>query len=80
VKFNLARGLYRIGVIGAILWIAYSLYHYDNNWCIIYDIVVFYMTFIEPVIGVPVFSFVLIFGTMILWVGLWVANGFRSDK
>ena len=38
----------------------------------------YFMTLIEKAIGVPILVFVL--GTVVLWVGRWVAKGFRPSQ
>jgi hypothetical protein len=92
VKVNFAGGLRRIWIIGTILWIACSLYHYGTTCSVYpeaihcwslrgyydYTFVQFFMTLIETEIGIPVLVFA--FGTVVLWVGRWVAKGFQPSQ
>ena len=96
MRVNLARGLRRIWIAGTIPWIVYCLYHYSTKCFIYpeaircwslrgnsysydgYTTVQYFMTLIEAAITPPVLVFVL--GTVIFWVGRWIAKGFQPSQ
>jgi hypothetical protein len=94
VKINLVRGLRRAWLIGSLLWIIYWSWHYydaclrDSSeyfWCYFNGISPTYYThehffteLLEFAIGTPVLVFIL--GAVALWIGRWVAKGFRPSE
>ena len=94
VKINHARGLRRAWLVGSLFWIIYWSWRYcrychhdfpEYFLCYVgggpstyYTTERFYTELPEFVIGAPVLIFLL--GAVALWIGRWVANGFRPAE
>jgi hypothetical protein len=93
VKLNLAEGLFRIWVVGTILWSLYSIFdyfgrchfypneincRYRSNDYLVYNRGEFSAVFLGWTIGVPIGAFLI--GVVALRVGRWIAKGFRPSQ
>jgi hypothetical protein len=91
-SINLARGLIRIWIVGTILWSSYWVFWYidhcrfypqqiacwNSSRNYYYDNQEFPLAFLGWTIGAPMMA--LLIGALALWVGRWIAKGFRPSQ